>query len=107
MFPDAVVVENPQLTAPLKWYEHQLARWFSKTPPNATIDKQQLIDLWTELYRTDNGFCQQRWASNDQQQVANWVCGNHAAGEKKLARDIQITEWARLIDSLTPRAPEP
>jgi hypothetical protein len=107
MFPDAVVVENPQLTAPLNWYEHQLARWFSKTPPNATIDKQQLIDLWTELYRTDNGFCQQRWASNDQQQVANWVCGNHAAGEKKLARDIQITEWAQLIDSLTPRAPEP
>jgi hypothetical protein len=100
MFPDAVVVENPRLAAPLEWYEHQLAEWFSKNPPNATIDKQQLIDLWTELYRTDKGFCRQVWGSNDQRQVANWVCGNDEAGRKKLPEDIQITEWAHLIDSL-------
>jgi hypothetical protein len=107
MFPDEVVVENPQLAAPLKWYEHQLAEWFSKNPPNATVNKQQLIDLWTALYRPDKGFCKQHWASNDERQVANWVCGNDSAGEKKLAEDIQITEWAHLIGSLKPRAPEP
>jgi hypothetical protein len=107
MFPAAVVVENPQLAAPLEWYEHQLAEWFSKNPPEATVDKQQLINLWTELYRTDKGFCTQRWKSNDQRQVANWICGNDDAGEKKLPEDIQITEWAHLIDSLKPRMPEP
>jgi hypothetical protein len=107
MFPDAVVVENPRRAAPLKWYQHQFAEWFSKNPPNATIDKQQLIDLWTALYRTDKSFCGQVWGSNDQRQVANWVCGNDEAGEKKLPEDIQITQWAHLIDSLKPRVPDP
>jgi hypothetical protein len=107
MFPEAVVVENPRLPAPPKWYEHQLAEWFSENPPNATINKQQLIDLWSGLYQKDKGFCKLHWESNDERQVATWICGNDSAGGKKLAEDIQITEWADLIDSLKPRPPEP
>jgi hypothetical protein len=101
MFPDSIVVENPQLAAPPKWYEHQLAEWFSKNPPSATIDKQQLIDLWIKLHAPDQSFCTSSW-KKDQRRVADWVCGKNAAGGQKLPEDIHITEWRNLIESLKP-----
>ena len=106
MFPDSVVVENPQLAAPLLWYRHQLAEWFSKNPPTATIKKQGLINLWSELHDPKQTFCSDNW-QDDERRVAYWVCGkdHENAGRQTLTPDIHIREWAKLIDSLKSSGP--
>jgi hypothetical protein len=102
MFPDSIVVENPQLAAPLLWYRHQVAEWFSKNPPTATIKKQGLINLWSELHDPKQMFCSDDW-HDDERRVAYWVCGKDNAGRQTLTPDIHIREWAKLIDSLKSR----
>jgi hypothetical protein len=103
MFPDTIVVENPQLAAPLHWYEQQFAEWFSKDPPTATIEKHGLLELWTELHQRDLGFCAYPW-QEAQRQIAYWVCGKNSSGEQVLPEDVHIGEWAKLVGSLNPDA---
>jgi hypothetical protein len=100
MFPRSIVVENPRLAAPLMGYKRLLAGWIANDPPNAVIDKTQLIDLWTALHEPDQRFCSQPWKS-DPRRVADWICGNTVSGEK-LPRDIHVTEWRDLVNSLGP-----
>jgi Patatin-like phospholipase len=100
MFPEKIVVENPQRAAPLAWFEHQLAEWFSKDPPTAAVDKQELIGLWTALHDRNRKFCAAPW-KGEQRQIANWVCGNDSAGQKVLAEDLHIREWAKLVDAVS------
>jgi hypothetical protein len=109
MFPDSIVIENPRKAAPLPWYQHQLAAWFSKDPPTAVVNKRQLTDLWTALYEPDGRFCAQPWESKDQQRVAEWICGKESSGAADLAEDIQVTQWHNLVKSLGPggAAPSP
>jgi hypothetical protein len=106
MFPDTVVVENPQLAAPLEWYEHQFAEWFSKDPPTATIEKHGLLELWTELHQRDLGFCAYPW-QKAQRQIAYWVCGKNSLGQQVLPEDVHIGEWAKLVGSVNPDAKAP
>jgi hypothetical protein len=101
MFPDSIVVENPRIAAPLIWYERLLAEWFASDPPSAVIDKTQLIDLWTALHEPDQRFCSQPW-KNDPRRVADWICGKNLLSGEKLPRDIHVTEWRDLINSLGP-----
>jgi len=107
MFPDSIVIENPRKAAPLQWYQHQLAAWFSKDPPAAVVNKRQLTDLWTALYEPDRRFCGQSWESKDQQRVAEWICGKESPGAAELAKDIQVTEWHKLVESLSPSGDAP
>ena len=106
MFPDSIVVENPQLAAPPAWYEHQFAEWFSKDPPTAAIERLGLLDLWTELHQPDRGFCSHPW-ENEQRRIAYWVCGKDSSGQRVLAEDVHIREWARLVESVNPGAKSP
>jgi hypothetical protein len=94
MFPDSVVVENPRVAAPRTGYERLLAEWFANDPPSAVIDKTQLIDLWTALHEPDQRFCSQPW-KDDPRRVADWICEN---------KDIHVTQWRDLINSLGPSA---
>jgi hypothetical protein len=102
MFPGSIVVENPRLAARRVWYKRPPAEWLGNDPPNAVIDKTQLIDLWTALHEPDQRFCSRPW-KNDPRRVADWICGNTVSGEK-LPRDIHVTEWRDLVDSLGPSA---
>ena len=102
MFPGSIVVENPRLAAPRVWYKRPLAEWLANDPPSAVIDKTQLIDLWTALHEPDQRFCSQPW-EEDPRRVADWICGNAVSGEK-LPRDIHVTEWRDLVNSLGPSA---
>jgi hypothetical protein len=101
MFPDSVVVENPRLAAPRVWYERLPAELFSSDPPSAVIDKSQLIELWTALHEPDQRFCSRIW-KDDPGRVADWICGKNIMSGEKLPRDIHVTEWRDLIDSLGP-----
>ncbi len=104
MFPDSIVVENPRVAAPLIGYKRLLAEWFANDPPSAVIDKTQLIDLWTALHEPDQRFCSQPW-KDDPRRVADWICGNNVTSGEKLPKDIHVTEWRDLINSLGPSAP--
>ena len=106
MFPQGIVVENPQLAAPLPWYSHQWAEWFSKNPPTATITKDHLIELWTALHDPDKRFCARGWKA-EQRRIARWICGEDDAGKVSLSQDVQIGEWNRLVDELVPAANSP
>jgi hypothetical protein len=106
MFPDTIVVENPQLAAPLQWYEHQFAEWFSKDPPTATIEKHGLLELWTELHQRNLDFCGYPWREA-QRQIAYWVCGKNSSGRQVLPEDVHIREWAKLVGALNPDATAP
>jgi hypothetical protein len=103
MFPDSIVVENPRLAAPLIGYKRLLAEWFANDPPSAVIDKKQLIDLWTALHEPDQRFCGQTWES-DPRRVADWICGKNITSAETLPKDIHVSEWRNLIDSLGPPA---
>ncbi len=98
MFPDSIVVRNSRLAAPLIGYKRLLAEWLANGPPNAVIDKTQLIDLWTALHEPDQRFCSRSW-ENDPRRVAAWICGKNASGEE-LREDIHITAWRDLVNSL-------
>jgi hypothetical protein len=104
MFPEKIVVANPQRPEPLLWYEHQFAEWFSKDPPTAVVDKRELIELWTQLHKRSKEFCMDPW-KNEQRQIANWVCGNNSSGHKVLTEDLHIREWSALVDSVDGKSP--
>jgi hypothetical protein len=101
MFPDSIVVENPRLAAPSVWYERLPAELLSSDPPSAVIDKSQLIELWTALHEPDQRFCSRIW-KDDPRRVADWICGKNIKSGEKLPRDIHVTEWRDLINSLGP-----
>jgi hypothetical protein len=103
MFPDSILVENPRLAAPLIGYKRLLAEWFANDPPSAVIDKKQLIDLWTALHEPDQRFCGQTWET-DPRRVADWICGKNTASAETLPKDIHVSEWRNLINSLGPPA---
>lgn len=98
MFPGSIVVENPRLAAPLGWYQRLPAGWRANDAPNAVIDKAQLIELWTALHDPDQRFCSRPWET-DSRRVADWVCGENIGGAE-LPKDVHITEWRDLINSL-------
>ncbi len=103
MFPNSIVVKNPRLAAPILWYKRLLAEWLANGPPNAVIDKTQLIDLWTALHEPDRRFCIRTWQA-DQRRIADWICGKNILGGEDLPKDIHIGEWRKLIDALGPPA---
>lgn len=102
MFPDTIVIANPRTPRPAPWYS-SLEWWRNRHKKGiATLDRDELIELWTELHDPNIKFCGSGSFTSardtSMQTVADWVCG--VTGTEKLPEDIQVKEWQMLVQAL-------
>ncbi|MET0986825.1 MAG: patatin-like phospholipase family protein [Steroidobacteraceae bacterium] len=103
MFPQAVRVTNP-LAMPLPQPWIQTVAQFSRLDRYwVTLSKEQLFELWQDLYRPSDDFCARARPIDpyeDLQTVSNWICGRSADGQIQVAPDPQPRRWRELQEAL-------
>ena len=102
MFPDAIVIANPRTPHPAPWYT-SLEWWRGRHQKGtASLDRDELITLWTELHDPDVKFCGEGPFTpprdSPMQTVADWVCG--VTGTERLPQDIHVKQWRDLVQAL-------
>ncbi len=102
MFPNSIEIANPRTPHPAPWYA-SFEWWRSRRQQaTASLGRDELIELWTELHDPTVPFCgsgpQNPGRDQSMQTVANWICG--VMGSESLPADIHVAQWQELVREL-------
>ena len=108
-FPASIRIEDPLVPAPTSDGQ-RLAGYLGGGRESLSLDRDQLIELWTALYNDskDKGFCDIDFGdapSGDLTRTKGWICGLEPSGWPPVRRDPQIDRWAALKAALAPSSP--
>lgn len=104
MFPSFVRVSDPlAMPLPSDW-RRTVAQYTGTHRYWVTLDRDELFELWRDLYDPKVEFCEQQWAAKndpaeDLRTVSNWICGR-VANDARIHPDGQLAAWRQLKAAL-------
>ncbi len=101
MFPNRIDIKNPRLAVmPAGW--EKFTNLFVKSPATSvSINRADLMQLWTALHELKASFCRQPFERLQQQDIANWICGMQ---DPPLPPDLHIAQSQTLVQAVTAKS---